>query len=149
MNDCVVRLALVMPSSTGSACGRLALPLDDPLVVVAEGEAVHRLALEEVGVARLGHAHLLQHLAHDHADVLVADAHALQPVDLLHLVEQVLLHRARPLDEQDVVRVHRALGEAVARPHPVALVHPEVLARRHLVQLRLGLLRPRLAGVSG
>ena len=45
--------------------------------------------------------------------------HALQPVDLLHLVQQVLLDRPRPLDEQDVVWVHRALGEAVARPSRV------------------------------
>ena len=38
MNDCVVRLALVMPSSTGSACAGVALPLDHPLVLVPEGQ---------------------------------------------------------------------------------------------------------------
>ena len=58
---------------------------------------------------------LLQHLAHDDLDVLVVDAHALQAVDLLDLVDQVLLHRLDALDAQDVVRVDRALGEAVAR----------------------------------
>src|SRR5262249_5496675 len=99
---------------------------------------IHRLTLEEVGVARLGYTHLLQHLANDHADVLVADAHALESVDLLHLVEQVLLHRTRPLDEQDVVRIHGPFSQTVACPDPVALVHPEVLAGRYLVQLRLG-----------
>ncbi len=39
--------------------------------------------------------------------------------------------------QQDVVRIDRTLGQAVARADPVALVHPEVLARRHLVELRL------------
>ena len=69
------------------------------------------------------HADLLEHLADDHADVLVVDLHALQAVDLLHLVQQVLLHRARALDPQDVVRVHRALatdGHRRARGRPRA-----------------------------
>ena len=74
---------------------------------------------------------------HDHADVLVVDLHALQAVDLLHFVQQVLLHGARSLDAQDVVRVHRTFGQAVAGAHAVALVHAQVLAGRHFVQLRL------------
>ena len=41
MNDCVVRLALVMPSSTGSACAGVPFRFIDPLVLVAEGQAVH------------------------------------------------------------------------------------------------------------
>src|ERR1041384_3990910 len=96
MNDCVVRLAFVMPSSSGSRTGGLRPPFLAPALCSA----------------------------------------ALEPVDLLHFVEQVLLHRTRPLDPQDVVRIDRSLGEAVARPDPVALVDAQVLARRHLVQLR-------------
>src|SRR5690606_34195302 len=69
----------------------------------------------------------------DHPDVLVVDLHALQPVDLLDLVEQVLLHGPGALDAQDVVRVHRALAEPVARTDLVALVDPEVLADGDLV----------------
>src|SRR4029453_4769730 len=38
-----------------------------------------------------------------------------------------------PLDPQDVVRVDRALGEAVARPHRAALLDVEVLALGDLV----------------
>src|SRR2546425_11732950 len=37
-------------------------------------------------------------------------------------------------------RSHRSLGEAVAGAHAVALVHAQVLAGRHFVQLRLPLL---------
>jgi hypothetical protein len=80
-------------------------------------------------------AHLLQHLLDDHADVLVVDLHALQAVHLLHFVEQVLLHRTRALDAQNVVRVHRPFGQTVTGAHAVALVHTQVLAGRHFVQL--------------
>ena len=111
MNDSVVRLAFVMPSRSGSDAGRL-LALDDGVLVdLAELDPVDVLALEEGGVAGVGDAHLLQHLPHDHADVLVVDLHALQTVDLLDLVEEVLLHRPRPLDPQDVVRVDRVPRE--------------------------------------
>src|SRR5690606_40982336 len=108
------------------------------LVLLAEGETIHRLAVEEDAVARIGDADLLEHLANDHADVLVVDPDTLQAVDLLHLVEQVLLHRARTLDLQDLVRRHRAFGEAVTGPHAVTLVHAQVLACRPLVHPRPG-----------
>ena len=85
---------------------------------------------------------------HDHADVLVVDLHALQAVDLLHFVEQVLLHRARALDPQNVVRIDRTLGEAVAGAHAVALVHAKVLAGGHFVHLRLARLVERTVGVD-
>ena len=51
--------------------------------------AVDLLAGEEGRLARVLDLDLLQHLADDHLDVLVVDAHALQPVDLLDLVDQV------------------------------------------------------------
>src|SRR6266513_2539679 len=117
----------------------LAALLHDPVLRVGEGLLVHVLPLQELRVPRLDDLHLLQHLAHDHADVLVVDLHALQPVHLLDLVEQVLLHRPRALDSQDIVRVHRSFSEAVAGAHPIALVHAQVLPGRHLVQLRLPL----------
>src|SRR5688500_7443444 len=59
----------------------------------------------------------------------------MQAVNLLHFVEQILLHRARTLDAENVVRIHRTFGETVARSHPVAGVHAKVLAGRDLVQL--------------
>src|SRR5438552_4089465 len=119
---------------------RLAALLHDPILRVGEGLLVHVLPFQELRVAGLHDLHLLQHLAHDHTDVLVGALHALQPVDLLDLVEQILLHRPRALDSQNIVRVHRSLGQAVAGAHAVALVHAQVLAGRHLVQLRLPLL---------
>ena len=47
----------------------------------------------KVGVARIEDLHLLQHLADDHFDVLVVDLHALQPVDVLDFVHQVVRQR--------------------------------------------------------
>ena len=69
------------------------------------------LALQELRVSRSRDAHLLQHLLHDHANVLVVDLHALQAVHLLHFVEQVFLYRARPLDAKDVVRIDRTFRQ--------------------------------------
>ena len=128
MNDCVVRLAFVMPRSNGSAGGRRLLLLLRPLVLVAEDLAIHVLPFEELRLARLHDSNLLQHLLDDHADVLVVDLHALEAVNLLHFVEQILLHRARSLDPQNVVRIDRTLGETVTGAHAVALVHAQVLA---------------------
>src|SRR5688500_6830655 len=59
----------------------------------------------------------------------------MQAANLLHFVEQILLHRARTLDAKNVVRIDRTLGETVARSHPVTGVHAKVLAGRDLVQL--------------
>ncbi len=100
-----------------------------------EGLLVDVLALEELRVSTLEHAHLLEHLSDDHANVLVVDLHALQAVNLLHFVEQIFLDRSRSLDAQNVVRIHRTFGEAVTRSHPVTGMHAKVLAGRDLVQL--------------
>src|SRR4029077_726843 len=100
-----------------------------------EGLLVDVLALEELRVSTLEHAHLLEHLSDDHANVLVVDLHALQAVNLLHFVEQIFLNRARSLDAENVVRIQRTFGETVSRSHPVAGVHAKVLAGRDLVQL--------------
>src|SRR6266567_3615402 len=118
----------------------LAALLHHAVLRVGEGLLIHVLPLQELRGPGLDDLHLLQHLADDHADMLVVDLHALQPVHLLDLVEQILLHRPWALDPQNVVRVHRSLGKAVAGAHAVALVHAQVLTGRHLVQLRLPLL---------
>jgi hypothetical protein len=101
MKDSVVRLALVMPSRSGSdragffpSCDRASC--SRPRNSLRSTFSPSR----SDGVARVGDAHLLEHLAHDHADVLVVDLHALEPVDLLDLVQQVLLNGPRPLDSR-------------------------------------------------
>ena len=81
--------------------------------------------------------HATQHLANDHLDVLVVDAHALESVDLLDLVDQVL--RQRPLAEhlEDVVRVRRTVHQRLAGADAVAFADRQVLALRDQVLARL------------
>src|SRR5262249_38076962 len=54
-------------------------------------------------------------------------------------------HRARTADLENVVRVHRTLGQTVTGAHAITLVHAEVLARGHFVQPRLGAFLDRAA----
>ena len=49
---------------------------------------------------------LLQHLPDNDFDMLVIDLDALQPVHLLYLVDQVLLHRVRALYSEDIGGIH-------------------------------------------
>ena len=84
-------------------------------------------------IAHVDDLHLLHHLADDDADVLVVDAHALQTVDLLDLVEQVAVQLGFAEDLQDVVRVLRTVAEHVPRAHLVGFADQEVLAHGHQV----------------
>ena len=67
--------------------------LEDALVLLLEAPLLDLLADQELGVADLLDADAAQHLPHDDLDVLVVDAHALEAVDLLDLVDQVLRER--------------------------------------------------------
>jgi len=59
--------------------------------------------------------------------VLVVDVHALEPVDLLDLVDQERLQLARALDLEDFVRVHGAVVNLLALGDEVAVLYPEEL----------------------
>ena len=54
---------------------------------------VHVLALEQRRIARVLDLPFLQHLAHNHLDVLVIDLDALQAIDLLHFVDHIVCQR--------------------------------------------------------
>ena len=117
MNDSVESDALVMPSSSGSPWAGL-LPLrHHALVLLLEHVLLDLLVDEEVGVAHVDDADAAQHLPHDRLDVLVVDLHALESVDLLHLVDQVLGQRLLAEHLEDVVRVGRAVHQRLAGPH--------------------------------
>src|SRR4249919_1128789 len=84
-------------------------------VLAVEDELVHELARQEVGVAVVLDADLLQHLPDDQLDVLVVDLDALRLVDLLHLADEIELRRGVALEAQKVGRCDRALVESVSR----------------------------------
>ena len=138
MNDSVDSDALVMPSSTGRPfAGRLALA-DDPLVLLAEPELVDHVLDEELGVAHVFDLHPPHHLAGDGLDVLVVDGHALEAVDLLDFVDQVLLQFLLAEDRQDVVRIARTVHQRVAGADPFVFLHGHVHAALDFVLGRLG-----------
>ena len=105
---------------------------------------VDLLAGEHVRIAGFGDLHLLQHLADDHLDVLVVDGHALQPVDVLDLVDEIGGQRLDALDRQDVVRRRIALEDVVALLDGVALLQMERLALGDQVLDRLVTLLRRI-----
>src|SRR5438552_7251116 len=108
-----------------------------PLVLLLEPELVDQLAHDKLGVADLLDAHAPKHLTHDDLDVFVVDGHALQPVDLLHLVDEVALQLPVAEHRQVVVRVGRPVHERLAGLHAIALVNADVLAARDQVLLGL------------
>jgi hypothetical protein len=73
-------------------------------------------------------AHAAQHLADDDLDVLVVDAHALEPVDLLDLVDQVLRQLLLALHLAGCRAGWPSRPSGLAGAHAVALVHADVLA---------------------
>ena len=137
MNESVESDAFVIPSSSGCAvAGRPPSP-DHPLVLLEEAELVHLLVDQELGVADILDLHPPHHLPRDDLDVLVVDVDALQPVDLLDFVHQVLLQLLLAEHPQDVVRVARTVHQLLARAHALALVHVHVHAARQRVLARL------------
>ena len=71
---------------------------------------------------------LLQHLPDDHLDMLVVDGHALEPVDLLDLVHEVVGQLLDALDGKDVVRRGVAVEQELALLDAVALLHGKMPA---------------------
>ena len=60
---------------------------------------------QELGIAGVGDPDPLQHLTDDDFNVLVVDFYALQSIDLLHFIDQVLGHFLFAENRQDVVRI--------------------------------------------
>ena len=137
MKDGVCSEALVMPSRTGVAGSRLLALLLQALVQLRELDPVDMVARDVAAVAGLDDLDLLQHLADDHLDVLVVDQHALQPVDLLDLVDEIGGQRLDAPDGQDVVRCRIAVEDVVALLDDVAFLEMERLALRDQVLDRL------------
>src|SRR5262245_21533256 len=118
----------------------------DRQVSLVELDAIDLLALEQVGLARILDLHLLQHLAHDHLDVLVVNGDALQPVDILDLVDQVIGEFLHALDRQDVVRRGMSVIDEVTLLDAIAVLNGEALAARDQIFDGLGIL---IIGLDG
>ena len=76
-NESVLSEALVTPSRIFRELGGLFAFRKQLFVDLAKLKAIHRVAGQELGVARAGHLDLAQHLADDHFEVLIMDVLAL------------------------------------------------------------------------
>src|SRR5262249_34711296 len=108
--------------------GRLLAFRHHPRIDLVELDLVDLFALDQIGLAGIVDLHLLQHLTHDHLDVLVVDAHALEPVDVLDLVDEVAGKLLDAFDRQNVMRRRVAFDDEVALLDDVAVLQVDVLA---------------------
>src|SRR5438034_1476000 len=125
------------------AVGRRFLALGLHLLVFLEHvRALHLLARDEAGFARVLDLDAPEHLPHDDLDVLVVDPDPLEAIYVLHLVRDVARERFHPLQAQDVVRVGRAVYDEFALIHDLTIVRHNVLVLRDQVlvgdALRIG-----------
>jgi hypothetical protein len=118
--------ALVMPSSTLAYVAGI-LSSARSRSFSSSTPSARPARRDEAAVARVGDLHAAQHLANDHLDVLVVDLHALQAVDVLHLVDDVARQRLDAQQAQDVVRIGRAVDDHLALVDHLAVVHQDVL----------------------
>ena len=115
MNDSVDSDAFVMPSSSGSPLAGV------PPFCMMRSFSSSKMCFSTCSSTRkfvspdVGDADAAQHLANDHLDVLVVDLHALESVDLLDFVDQVLGERLLAEHLEDVVRVGRRRPSAARR----------------------------------
>ena len=94
---------------------------------------VNLLADQHGRFASVGDFNLLQHLANDHFDVLVVDAHALQTIDFLDFIDEVRGQLFHALDRQNVMRRWIAVHDVLALFDEVAFLHRKMLALRDQV----------------
>ena len=95
--------------------------------------AVNLFAHQQLAVAAGFDFHLLQHLAHDHFDMLVVDLHALQPVDLLDLLHQIGGKGFDAHHRQNIMRRRMPIQQVFALLDEVALLDRNMLALGHQI----------------
>ena len=133
MNDFVCSDALVMPRSTGTPTAGFFFSATSCSLISSSSIRSICSPVRSSESPALGDLDLLQHLANDHLDVLVVDVHALEPVDLLDLVDEIGGELLDALDRQDVVRRRVAVDDEVAELDLVAVLQVDVLALRDQV----------------
>src|SRR5690606_41358282 len=105
----------------------------DAAVDLLELGTFDHFARQQLSVTGLEDVHPLEHLPHDDLDVLVVDRDTLRLVDLLDLGDEVLLHRARAEDPQDLVRVDRTLDELLTDFDALPVLDKQRSPHGHLV----------------
>ena len=99
------------------------------VVLFREVELVYQFLFEESGVAWVVDLHLAHHLAHDNLEVLVVDFHTLQAVNVLHLVNDILLHSRGTLDGQNVVGRYHTIRKRRTSANGIVFLHQDLLGK--------------------
>ena len=94
---------------------------------------------QEHRVSAVCNLHLLQHLANNDLDVLVIYLHALQAVDLLNFLDQVMGQHLDAKHSEDVVGHWVAIHQRIAGFHVIAFLNADVLAPGDQIFLGLAL----------
>ena len=107
------------------------------LVHLLEVQNVYQSTRQYIAVAVVLYADFLQHLMHNHLDVLIVDIHTLQTVYTLYLAEHVILNGADTFDLQNIMRVDASFCQLVAGLQHLAVLHLDTGTVRD--QIGLGL----------
>src|SRR5690606_10640977 len=102
-------------------------------VLVVDVQTVDLFARQEGRVAGFGDFDFLHHLADNHFDVLVVQLHALQTIDVLNLVDEIVGQGLNAQDRQDLMRDRGAINQDVAFLDQIAFLNDNVLAFRDQV----------------
>ena len=137
MKDRVCRLALVIPSRTGLPFAGMLAFGSQTFVLFDEFETVDLFPLEEEAVAPFFDFDLLQHLTHNHFDMLVVDAHTLQTIDILNLVDEIFRQSCNALNGQNVVRCRVAVEDILPLLDRVTILKMERTTFRDQILDRL------------
>src|SRR5476651_687460 len=120
-----------------SEFGNEFLVASQTLVLYQYVSQFHLVALDETRIAGFSDFNFTQHLTQDGLDVLIVDLHALQTVNVLDLVNDVLGQRTHTQQTQDVVWIARAVGDNFAAVYLFAFEDVQVTPLRNQLFIRI------------
>ena len=65
--------------------------------------------------------------------MLVVDLHTLEPIHILHLIDDILLNRRRSHDRQDVGRCNDTIRQRSAGTDSIMLLHQNLLGQTYKI----------------
>ncbi len=130
MNDWVCSDALVMPCKHRFRLRKLQVFSAGLVIDLVEFQSIDQFTGQEGCFARIGDFDLLQHLARNDLDMLVIDLHALQSIDLLDFLDQVVCKSLDPHHPQNIMRHRVAVHQRIATLDDITFLDSDRLALR-------------------
>src|SRR6266436_4434155 len=88
------------------------------------------LSNQKIGIPRLLHDNPLEHLFHDHFNVLVINLHTLETIHFLNLIHEISLQLFFPQDIQNIMRIGSTIHEWFTSAYAVTFVDIHILTPR-------------------